>query len=55
MRALARRLASAFVAGIEQRSSIMSLLHTAVAFILALGPLIVLHEFGHYSSRAAAG
>ena len=26
----------------------MSLLHTAVAFIIALGVLIVVHEYGHY-------
>ncbi|HEX5091456.1 MAG TPA: site-2 protease family protein, partial [Burkholderiales bacterium] len=26
----------------------MSLLHTAVAFIVALGVLIVVHEYGHY-------
>ncbi|MDQ5848058.1 MAG: site-2 protease family protein, partial [Pseudomonadota bacterium] len=26
----------------------MSLLHTVVAFIVALGVLIVVHEFGHY-------
>ena len=26
----------------------MSLLHTIVAFIVALGVLIVVHEFGHY-------
>ena len=26
----------------------MSLLHTIVAFIVALGLLIVVHEYGHY-------
>ena len=26
----------------------MSLLHTIVAFIVALGVLIVVHEYGHY-------
>ena len=26
----------------------MSLLHTIVAFIIALGLLIVVHEYGHY-------
>ena len=26
----------------------MSLLHTVVAFIIALGLLIVVHEYGHY-------
>ena len=26
----------------------MTFLHTALAFLLALGPLIVFHELGHY-------
>ncbi len=27
----------------------MSMLYTVLAFLLALGPLIVLHELGHYA------
>ena len=26
----------------------MALLHTIVAFVLALGALVIVHEFGHY-------
>ena len=33
----------------------MSFLYTAVAFILALGPLIVFHELGHYWVARACG
>ena len=33
----------------------MSFLYTAVAFILALGPLIVIHELGHYWVARASG
>ena len=33
----------------------MSLLYTILAFLLALGPLIVLHELGHYLVARACG
>ena len=33
----------------------MSFLYTAVAFLLALGPLIVFHELGHYWVARACG
>jgi regulator of sigma E protease len=26
----------------------MNLIHTLLAFLLALGPLIIFHELGHY-------
>ena len=26
----------------------MNLIHTLLAFVLALGPLIIFHELGHY-------
>ena len=33
----------------------MSFLYTAVAFLLALGPLIIFHELGHYWVARACG
>ncbi|MDB5747056.1 MAG: rseP, partial [Massilia sp.] len=33
----------------------MNFLYTAVAFLLALGPLIIFHELGHYWVARACG
>jgi regulator of sigma E protease len=33
----------------------MSLIHTVVAFLLALGPLIIFHELGHYTVARLCG